>query len=293
MTCECGHVSVGVTWLIHMRVFQSSVKYEWVTSEIHRATPTIRMSDMSHMNESCLTYAWVMCHVRISHDTDIQSHTYYKHESYATYEGVMSHVRMSHVSHTNGSRHRYIEPHPLYAWVIYHTWMSHVSPKCHVHATCSYVRHDSFVYVPRLIHMWERCLICMWKRTHEYMTSDAFTRMNESVVTYAWVMCHIHMSHVSHTRESCFTYDWVICYSHMRHVSHMDNKSCVTHACVKSCATHACIKFQIPISHVSHMNKSCHTYEWVMPPISRTSDTTTSFSSVKICLYLVQGGEDA
>ena len=59
--------------------------------------------------------------------------------------------------------------------------------------------------------------------------------MNESCLTYKWVMSHICMGHVSHINESCLTYEWIMSHVWMRHVT--------------------------------HMNESCHTYQWVMSHI--------------------------
>ena len=64
----------------------------------------IRMSHVTHMNESCHTYEWVMSHIQMSHVT----HT---NEPCHTYNWVMSHIWMSHVTHTN-------EPCHTYAWVM-------------------------------------------------------------------------------------------------------------------------------------------------------------------------------
>jgi len=68
--------------------------------------------------------------------------------------------------------------------------------------------------------------------------SHHISHINESCLTYQWVMSHISMSHVSHINESCLTYQWVM--------SH------------------------IWISHVSHINESCLTYQWVKPDVWRS-----------------------
>jgi hypothetical protein len=67
----------------------------------------IRMSRVTHLNESCHTYERVMAHIRVSHAT----HT---NESCHTYKWVMSHIWISHVirvdeswltSHHEGAKH--------------------------------------------------------------------------------------------------------------------------------------------------------------------------------------------
>jgi len=70
--------------------------------------------------------------------------------------------------------------------------------------------------------------------------------------------------------ESCHTYkrvmsriEWVMSHVWMSHVAHM-NESCHTYEWVMS---------RIWMSHVTHMNESCHTYEWVTPHIQMSHVT--------------------
>jgi len=75
-------------------------------------------------------------------------------------------------------------------------------------------------------HMNAPCHLCMSHGTYEC----AMSRTHGPNITYVWVMSHI--------RESCHVY--------MSHVT-----------CVWATS-------HIWMSHVTHMNESCHTYEWVM-----------------------------
>jgi len=70
--------------------------------------------------------------------------------------------------------------------------------------------------------------------------------MHESCHTYAWVMSHICMSHVTHMNESCHTYAWVM--------------------------SHICM------SHIALMNESRHTYKPVMLHYSWVMVYTLHFS---------------
>jgi len=45
------------------------------------------------------------------------------------------------------------------------------------------------------------------------------SRMNESCLTYEWVMSHVWMSHVSRMNESCLTYERVMSHVWMSHLS--------------------------------------------------------------------------
>ena len=95
--------------------------------------------------------------------------------------------------------------------------------------------------------------------------------MNESClvwirhVTYERVMSHV--AHAWFVFHQWFTHEWVI-YTYncvmlhlwMSHVTHM-NESCHTYECVMS---------HIWMRHVTHMNESCHTYECALPCATRT-----------------------
>jgi len=88
--------------------------------------------------------------------------------------------------------------------------------------TLSYIWRDSFICLTWHIHKrpapLERCFLL-------YMSCH----------TYAWVMSHTWMSHVTHMHEPCLAHNWVM--------------------------SHICM------SHVSHMSESSHIYAWVMSHI--------------------------
>ena len=89
--------------------------------------------------------------------------------------------------------------------------------------------------------------------------------MNESCHTYEWVMSHLWMSHVTHMDESCHTHtcqtDDQMFVSTTEWVMSHTNKSCHTCKCQRDKLDACGID---PMSHVTHMNESCHTYEWDM-----------------------------
>ena len=73
--------------------------------------------------------------------------------------------------------------------------------------------------------------------------------MNESCHTYAWVMSHTWMSHVTHMHESCHAYECDVSHTWMSHVTHI-NATCHTYKWVMS---------HIEMLHISHINESCTT----------------------------------
>jgi len=94
--------------------------------------------------------------------------------------------------------------------------------------------------------------------------------VSESCHKHYWVTSHIRMSHV--TRMSfdprtltCFSWDceWVM--------SQTINEACHTYACW---STNSYMSFwALWVSHVTHMQEVCHTYEWVVSHI-RASHVT-------------------
>jgi len=142
-------------------------------------------------------------------------------ESCHTYEWVMSHIRMSHVTLANVSL-------PTDECVTVNIWMSHVT---HIHH-----HGPSFQSLP---------------------TSSKFElRMctDQSCLFHEWVMAHVRMSHVPHTKESCPKRKWVTAHTRMSHVKHAK----------ESCPTCEWVMALVRMSHVTHINESWPMYEHVL-----------------------------
>jgi len=156
-------------------------------------------------------------------------------------ERGMSHMSMSHVTHVNKSDSS------LVTWVIdicdmthwhmwhdsltYVTWLIDICDMTHLH-----MWHDSLTYVTWLIYI---CDMTNWLMWH-----DSFT-----YVTWLIDICdmtHLHMWHDSLTYVTWLIY---MCQSIMPHVE-MSHVTRVTSQCV--CAVDL-------VSHVTHVNESCHT----------------------------------
>ena len=130
------------------------------------------------------------------------------------------------------------------------------------------------------------------------------THMNTSCHTYEVVMSHVRMRHVTRTNESCHIYEWVTSHMWMSHVTHMNESCHSNIALDWLCGLNVgwlrlvgSSKLQVssaenslfyrallqkrpimlrsllivatpyPIAclrHVTRMNESCHTYNWVM-----------------------------
>jgi len=116
--------------------------------------------------------------------------------------------------------------------------------------------------------MWHIWMCDMWHIWHtDHVTSQqrplrGSTRfMNDSY--------HISSSHVTHINESCHIYEWVmwhICMCDMWHTWHTDHVTSQQRP-LRGSTRFMNDSYHISSSHVTHMNESCHTYEWVMSHI--------------------------
>jgi len=199
-------------------------------------------------------------------------------------------------------------------------WMSHVAHTTHVNSLCVSHRWMSHVaHTTHVNHVKSMCVTHEWGMLRTRM--GHVTHMSESCKTYEWVkhinkschtnciMSHIQLSRVTHTNEMSHTWPrhmtWV---SHARHMSESNTSiRFVTHAKIirglfagfgsgckdsraKYCHAYEWVTSHKWISHVTYMNESCftqnylkreskrwkwmegfsrsislsHTYEWVM-----------------------------
>jgi len=135
-------------------------------------------------------------------------------------------------------------------WVMSHTWVGMFY--------MTYMSHVTRVFESR--HAYE------WVTSHIFMSCHTKSRHR------AWTITSRMWSHVTHMRESCRTHTSESCYTY-RVLSHIKTSPCHTYEWVlshifMSCYTKRCRRTRTITSrvwsHVTHMNASCHTYEWVM-----------------------------
>jgi len=128
-------------------------------------------------------------------------------------------------------------------WVMSHILMRHEMPEnesCHIRMCVSH--------------------ICVTYTTPNVGKCSYHELMNES--------CR--MSHVTHMKESCHPNEWVMSRMWRSHVSRMNDLyqicTCESHIYVTYTAkmSASVTVTNIWMSHVTHMDKSCHTYGWVM-----------------------------
>jgi len=200
-------------------------------------------SHVIHMNESCHTFEWVMSHFWMSRAficrTRVWAHTScvaHMNESWRTCESGTSHILKSGVN----TRQQQVPAHKSYhihEWVMAHISLSHGT------------------------------------RMHVSMSRDNTCQQQvparKSYRIHAWVTSNIFMSHGTHRYESCHTYIWDIVFIWIctEELEFLDLVDCGVVAFYVESAIYEWFKLHICMSHVTHMNESCHTYEWVMSHI--------------------------
>jgi len=150
-------------------------------------------------------------------------------ESCHTYEWVMSHIWMSHVTHMNESCHE---------------WIRHVGTHLNICAVLSELK-------------------CEWVMSYIWMSH--VTNMNESC--HVWTKhtpLHLHYplrpTHCNNTLQQ---------HTATTHCNNTLQQHTATTHCNNTLQQHtsALSTWTAYISHATHMNESCHTYEWVMSHI--------------------------
>ena len=217
-------------------------------------------------------------------------------EIYNTYEWVMSHIWMCPVTRMNTSYH-------TYEWVTWFVCllMSHI-PMCHVtsvniqsiwigHVACvfeyflitSVGKGDVYGCAHGVSHVTRRnpsCHTYEWFVSHTCMLYVWSEKALSMAVHLEWVMSHIWMSHVTHMHVVCLIWNGTV-YVYAPRVSHVTYVHVVclvwlsiavnlewvmSHTC-DLCYEQvggAASGYTTRVSHGTHMNESCHTYEWVM-----------------------------
>ena len=153
---------------------------------------------------------------------------------------------MSHVAHVNESWH-------TYEWVTSHIWMSHDT-----HMNESWHTFNE------------------WYHTCDWVTSH----MHASRHTHEYVTWNTWMSHVTHMNESCHAYACFLNF-HMftgeqrfLDSSHATHMHALRHTYESSFHTYKRVTSHIWMRHVTHMNESCYTREWVTSQVCIYGEAT-------------------
>jgi len=190
------------------------------------------------MNDQCRTYEGVTS--RILHRFVLPFAETSMNESCCTHEWVVSHVWMSHVTHMNESCCAYEWHHESapYEWVTQthlneshvHIWMSHEWMTQRVTHNESLIVSYTYEWVTNEWHHEYERVANEWNNEYEWHNE---LLQKKPVLFLTLCVIHIWMSHV--------TYIWTIYFTHTPRVRSAFCRHDIT-----------------------HINESCHTYEWVM-----------------------------
>jgi len=177
------------------------------------------------------------------------------------YEWVISHIWMRRIAKWTPLRiAKWMSNFILFDFV----WMSKVWPRW-----MSTSHHVTWCVCVCVCVTWGVCVcvcvcVCDLRCVCVYVWLNPVIILHRSHVTYEWVTSRIRLSHVTQMYESRYTYKRVIshiteswCHVWMSHVTHMD----------ASYHTYEWVMSHIWMSHVTHMNESCRKYGWVMSHI--------------------------
>jgi len=190
----------------------------------------------------------------------------------------MSHIWPSHVTHVNESCH-------TCEWVTSHMWMRVVPSRIsNLERKRGQYQDYGFVRAKRQrnVASKRRYLRNVWKEPCtgcRFVTFVTFLRFFDIVgfaeklktIPTVWqkprkvTKCHT-FSNLWYKATFTF-YVWIRLGTTLSHVTHV-NESCHTCESVnQSCHTCKSVMSQMWMSHVTHVNESCHTCEWVMSHI--------------------------
>jgi len=113
-------------------------------------------------------------------------------------------------------------------------------------------------------HVWVRYTSVTWYVWERHiLVTISYGVIN--LFTYEWVTSHIWMSHVTHVNNSChaYIYVWERHTSVTWYVWERHALVTISYGVIKA-FTYERVTSHIWISHVTHMNESCHTHESFM-----------------------------
>jgi len=271
-------------------------------------------------NESCHTREWVMSHTltrhvaRIGYMQDSKADEIWEehvchNESCHTRECVMSHTWTNHVARIGYMRATSIADDIwkafLAQWVTSHMWMSHgthVNEACRPrwtrtrdwHGRCD-LREVSHVTRANVsCHTYEWIMSCHTCRKVMSSALDVCQGLRGR-----WsleYMCHNESCHtcecVMSVNESCHTYEWVMSRKWMSQVKHVNEACRPRQVRARNCEANGVWEENVChnesyhtrewvwMSHVTRVNLSCQTCEWVMSNVwmSQTHTHTHTYT---------------
>jgi len=177
----------------------------------------------------------------------------------------MSHMWMCHVTHMTESCHTY-----EYTWRLvkaYRWWSIHMFESCH-----TYEWVMPHIWTSHVTHMNESCHTCEWVMSHMWMRHITHGNVSNTHMGWLWLVGSLTLlvsfAKVPYKRDDILQKRPIILRSLLILATPYEYRRRLfpqhTHDGPFVCLWHMC---HIWMSHVTHMNESCHTYEWVMSHI--------------------------
>jgi len=243
--CAHNNMCVSSAWHFRLVLCQGT---RWVLS-------LLWMSHVPSVNESCPSCQWIMSVLRKRHVPPVNETRDSCEEDVCMALLFLSRYALSHVPPVNESC-------PSCEWVMSLMWMSHVP-----HTNEPYLNQWFIAHISRCGMHWVTSLLSMGHVPHA----------NEPYLDQ-WFIAHIWRC-VHGSFDSCFakvciesrpSCAWVMSLTWMSHVTRL--KMRIWHFCLPRCAlshvppvneSHSSFEWFMSrsLSHVPHVDKSCHTYE--------------------------------
>jgi len=278
-------------WMCHVTHMNVSChRYECVMSQIW-------MRHVAHMNASCHKFDSVMSHIWMRHvrHMNVSRHVTHMNASFNTYERVVSHIRMRRVTHINASCPSYQGVIPYlclichqtipvfwmshvthmdaschtYEWVMSHMWMGHVS----LFMQYFWMRQYHVTYRTRIVYDRTRSIgHVFYMIEHILSANSAIVRGGGYALIYAILLNAYKVATISRIPKNI----GLFCKRALKKRLYSAKETCIfkeptNHShptrswyAIKQGLYSKWVMSRICMRHVTHINGSCVTYDWIM-----------------------------
>jgi len=207
------------------------------------------MSHVTCMEESCRTYQWVMSHISMSHVAHMNTSRNVAYEKVvwsciwmrclqsidhiALQMSIMNgSCQVWSVTHVHDSRHK-------------HLWISHITVKEYCYTNERVMPH---IWKSRVAHINKSCCTYEWVMSQMNVLSHIWTRHVQACQTCRQVISHISTCNVTHIHQQFRTYK-----------RESDLFNCVILQMYDVGLHFSRFPTHVWMSHITRINKSCHT----------------------------------
>jgi len=284
------------SWYHDSNVIKSGHTFVWLVAMLDYVITHVQVSHVTEMIESVHTRwhtsirdSMRMCCNALQHTAthcNTLHHTAHKKKSWHRNDWVNSHVWISHTCEFDMSQvwmsrvTRMYESYYRNDWVNSNVWQWLILT-CVIIFSCNIITKKKKMYErchkkSVILQKWLSQFTCV---SEPHVGKWHGTGVNESCLTYVWVMTHIRLSHVTHAIElwkwhgtgvnvSCLTYVWVMTHIRLSHV------------------TYAIEHF--PHEHNMHMDAAHHAYEVYYSVLQCVAVCCSVLQCVAVCCSVLQ-----